>query len=38
MTQKEESTELIMVMTKLQTLEAKLEMILDELLDGREED
>lgn len=34
----EESTELIMVMTKLQTLEAKLEMILDELLDGREGD
>ena len=34
----EESTELMMVLTKLETLDAKLEMILDELLDGREGD
>jgi|TARA_R110002020_G_scaffold12642_11_gene46234 hypothetical protein len=36
--QQEESTELIMVLTKLDLLEAKLEMILDELLDGDERD
>ena len=34
----EESTELIMVLTKLETLDAKLEMILDELLDGEREE